>query len=151
MEEIFKEVFTLKFLILVVLTSIILNIIASYLKDLLDKGISKLSSSYYDKMKLKKEEALKFDNILLESEEFRNIHRDEAIFERIRSTWFLVLSVFVFIIVSMIELNKITVLNELNKYGIFVGFIALLLSMKYIISSTKKWNRAFKSSNANKS
>jgi H+/Cl- antiporter ClcA len=148
--EIYEEMLSLKFLILVVITSIILNLIASYLKILLDKGISKLNSSYHEKMKLKEEEENKFDFILTESEEFRNIHRSEAIFERIRSVWFLILAMFAFSILTIVELLKDE--NNISNtiYLLSLGFISLTISMKYVISSTKKWNRAFKASNANK-
>ena len=93
MDEILKKLSSLDFFISVIVVSIVLNIISTYLKNYLDKGISKLNSSYKNKIDLLKAEEENFNNILFGSEEFRNIQRDEAIFERIRSTWFLIFSI----------------------------------------------------------
>ena len=150
MDEILKKMLTLDFFISVGIVSILLNIVSAYLKIILDKGISKLSSSYKNKIDLLKIEEEKFNNVLIESEEFRNIHRDEAIFERIRSTWFLIFAVFMFILVAIVELLENTLFDELIVYALFIGFLNLILSMKYILSSSKKWNRAFEASKIRK-
>ena len=107
-------------------------------------------SSYKNKIDLLKAEEENFNNILLGSEEFRNIHRDEAIFERIRSTWFLIFSIFIFILVAITKLLENTLFDGIIGYALFIGFLSLILSMKYILSSSKKWNRAFEASRIKK-
>ncbi len=150
MDEILKKLSSLDFFISVIVVSIVLNIISTYLKNFLDKGISKLNSSYKNKIDLLKAEEENFNNILLGSEEFRNIHRDEAIFERIRSTWFLIFSIFIFILVAITKLLENTLFDGIIGYALFIGFLSLILSMKYILSSSKKWNRAFEASRIKK-
>ena len=50
MDEILKKLSSLDFFISVIVVSIVLNIISTYLKNFLDKGISKLNSSYKNKI-----------------------------------------------------------------------------------------------------
>ena len=65
MDEILKKLSSLDFFISVIVVSIVLNIISTYLKNFLDKGISKLNSSYKNKIDLLKAEEENLDLVLV--------------------------------------------------------------------------------------
>src|SRR5690606_7326836 len=114
----------------------------------IDKSISKISEGYKAKNIAKtKEESLLFQ-ALIECQEFRNIHRQHAIFERTRSVWFVCMGVGLYIGAISTQLTGIASLMNLSLFIFIGGTFSFFISMKYVNSSIEKWTRSIAAYNA---
>ncbi|MFZ5775410.1 MAG: hypothetical protein ACOY3Z_08015 [Thermodesulfobacteriota bacterium] len=150
MEELINEVTSIKFWVAVVLAGLIINLISSYLKPVLDKHISGLSKNYKNKLKAASEREKRLFNELLGCLELRNIHRQEAIFERARSVWFVSYGIGFFTFAASLLLLGPVYMKPIAFACFVSGAFGFAFSMKYVISSTKKWQRAMAAYSANK-
>jgi hypothetical protein len=150
MEQLIEELTSLKFWVAVVFVGIVINIISAYAKPLIDRSISAISENYRSKITEKAEEETVLFKALVECSEFRNIHRQQAIFERTRSVWFACLGVGVFIAAFSAQFTGIDSLMNLSFFMLAVGTFSFFNSMKYVSSSNTKWTRSIAAFSANK-
>lgn len=142
MEDLLKEVSTLRFWVAVVFAGMVINLVAAYMKPTLDKLISKISAGYRSRITRASEAENKLVASLVNCSELRDIHRGEAIFERIRSVWFVSFGIGFFILGT----NTGMLMGSKGPFFAFscfgLGAYGLIVSMKYVVSSTEKLNRA---------
>lgn len=149
MNELISEFSTLKYWIAVILASFIVNLVASYAKKRLDKSLSKINRAYRSRLEKQERQEQELFALLCKSAELRNIHRQDSIFERVRSVWFITCSVGLVILGFLIKLTAPESVVFVADVFTFIALIGALLSMKFSTSSARKWERAVSATDAN--
>ncbi len=149
MEELINELTSIRFWIAVVFVGIIINLVSSYIKPLVDRSIGAISETYQSRLEARRNDERILFNSLIESAELRSIYRQQAIFERTRSVWFACLGMGFLITAVLIQLIGNESLKKLSIFMLAGGVYGLFLSMKYVSSSTKKWIKSVAAFDAN--
>jgi hypothetical protein len=144
MGELISELSSLRFWVAVVLVGLVINLVAAYVKPALDRIISRISERYRNHIFGVDEKENQLVQDLADCRELRDIHRSEALFERIRSVWFISFSTGLFILGSATDLliipgDDVPAFVALGLSA--CGAYAVILSIKYVRSSTKKMAR----------
>jgi hypothetical protein len=150
MDELITELTGVRFWVAVVFAGLIINLASSYLRPLVDRSISSISDNYQNKSEAKLAEETELFSELMDCFEFRNIHRQEAIFQRTRSVWFACLGVGLFVGALILQIIDIEAMKVIAVSMLISGTFSFSISMKYVSSSSKKWGRSIAAYSANK-
>ncbi|ENC6733220.1 hypothetical protein ABKZ05_003961 [Vibrio navarrensis] len=145
--EIWAELASLKFWVLVVFTNFAINLLSPHIKSVFDKFFRKCSY-IFNKRKVENNQR---ENLLLSelvaSEELRQIHRAEALFSRVRSVWFASLGIGMFVLASSATIVEVNTNKPLIIGAFILGTTAFSLSVRCINISAKQFynaNKAYK-------